>query len=157
MSAAPRRAAVQAAACPEPPSAAGAPRRGRGLRIRVPLRLVVGAQYGDAALSAYVKVAALALRPEGCTARVATLAEYLGLPKRTVERGLQDLTRPDPVDGVVEVITTRRTKRGGTGDSAHRVVRAVGDGELFVWLPAAGAAARPPAPPPGRENGKSHL
>ncbi|OII63796.1 hypothetical protein BJP40_02640 [Streptomyces sp. CC53] len=112
--------------------------------MRVPLRLVVGGQYSDAALAVYIKVAALALRAEGCTARVATLAEYLGMSKSAVERALRQLARPDSVDGVVEVLTTRRTRRGGTGDSAHRTVRVAEDDELFVWVPARAATSLPP-------------
>jgi hypothetical protein len=126
-------------------AAAGArPRAGGGLRIRVPLRLVVGVQYSDAALAVYIKIAALALRTEGCTARVETLAEYLDMSKSAVERALRQLARPDDVDGITEVLTTRRTKRGGQGDSAHRVVRQAEDDELFVWLPARAATSLPP-------------
>ncbi|MFB7597219.1 hypothetical protein [Streptomyces sp. NPDC056160] len=138
-------AADQAAPHPQPqPAAAGARPRGGDTAIRVPLRLVVGAQYPDAALSTYVKVAALALRPEGCTARVATLATYLGMSKSSVERGLRPLRHPDPVDGLVELPTTRRTKRGGTGDSAHRVTRPLAPGEKWVLIPVRAAEALPP-------------
>lgn len=145
--AAPRTAAHAAAApCPQPPRAAtGArPRSGGGLRVRVPLRLVVGAQYRDAALSVYIKVAALAMRPEGCTAKVSVLAEYLGLSKSVAERGLKDLSNPDERDGLVEVITTRRTLPGGRGQSAHRVVRTAEADEHFVWVPVRAADALPP-------------
>jgi hypothetical protein len=114
------------------------------MRIRVPLRLVVGVQYSDAALAVYIKIAALAIRSEGCTARVETLAEYLGMSKSGVERALRQLARPDDVDGLVEVVTTRRTKRGGQGDSAHRTVRQAEPDELFVWLPARAATSLPP-------------
>ncbi|AGK78605.1 hypothetical protein SFUL_3687 [Streptomyces microflavus DSM 40593] len=132
--------------CPEPPhAAAGArPRAGGGLRVRVPLRIVVGAQYRDAALSVYIKVAALAMRPEGCTAKVSVLAEYLGLSKSVTERGLKDLARPDEVDGLTEVVTTRRTLRGGRGQSAHRVVRKASETEHFVWIPVRAADALSP-------------
>ncbi|MGW7195524.1 hypothetical protein [Streptomyces chryseus] len=138
-------AAAAAAPCPQPPRAAGArPRSGGGLRVRVPLRLVVGAQYGDAALSVYVKIAALAMRPEGCTAKVAVLAEYLGLSKSTTERAIRQLRRPDPVDGLIEVPTTQRTKPGGQGESAHRVVRQMDADELFVWIPSRAATSLAP-------------
>ncbi|MFJ5888118.1 hypothetical protein [Streptomyces californicus] len=148
MTAAVAYAAAPAAAvpCPETPRAStGArPRTGGGLRVRVPLRLVVGAQYRDAALSVYIKIAALAMRPEGCTAKVSVLAEYLGLSKSVVERGLKDLSHPDEVDGLVEVVTTRRTLRGGRGQSAHRVVRKATEAEHFVWVPVRAADALSP-------------
>ncbi|MEV6437267.1 hypothetical protein [Streptomyces anulatus] len=148
MTAAVAYAAAPAAAvpCPETPRAStGArPRTGGGLRVRVPLRIVVGAQYRDAALSVYIKVAALAMRPEGCTAKVSVLAEYLGLSKSVAERGLKDLANPDEADGLVEVVTTRRTLRGGRGQSAHRVVRTATEGEHFVWVPVRAADALTP-------------
>ncbi|MGW1437250.1 hypothetical protein ACWD7M_18605 [Streptomyces griseus] len=148
MTAAVAYAAAPAAAvpCPETPRAStGArPRTGGGLRVRVPLRIVVGAQYRDAALSVYIKVAALAMRPEGCTAKVSVLAEYLGLSKSVAERGLKDLTNPDEADGLTEVITTRRTLRGGRGQSAHRVVRTAAPDEHFVWVPVRAADALTP-------------
>ncbi|WP_320784149.1 hypothetical protein [Streptomyces sp. CRN 30] len=138
-------AATEAAPHAQPPRAAAAvhPRAG-GLTIKAPLRLVVGAQYPDRALSTYVKVAALALRPEGCTARVATLAAYLGVSKSSVERGLRPLTKPDPVDGLIEIPTVRRTARGGTGESAHRVTRPLAEGELWVRIPVRAAEALSP-------------
>ncbi|MFD8437417.1 hypothetical protein ACFV2I_20245 [Streptomyces microflavus] len=132
--------------CPQPPRAAtGArPRTGGGLRVCVPLRLVVGAQYGDAALSVYIKIAALGIRPEGCRARVATLAEYLSLSKSAVERALTQLTTAGS-DGIAEVTTERKTSRDGEGESALRTVRKVNtDAELFVWLPARAATSLPP-------------
>lgn len=145
--AAPRIAASAAAApCPRPPRAAtGArPRSSGGLRVCVPLRLVVGAQYGDAALSAHIKIAALGMRPEGCRARVATLAEYLSLSKSAVERALTQLTTAGS-DGITEVTTERKTSRDGEGESALRTVRPVDtDRELFVWLPARAATSLPP-------------
>ncbi|MET9096200.1 hypothetical protein ABZX72_29395 [Streptomyces cyaneofuscatus] len=110
----------------------------------MPLRIVVGAQYRDAALSVYIKVAALAMRPEGCTAKVSVLAEYLGLSKSVTERGLKDLAHPDERDGLVEVVTTRRTLRGGRGQSAHRIVRTAAPGEYFVWVPVRAADALSP-------------
>lgn len=138
-------AAHPAAPHAQPQSAAAGVRpRAGGQTIKVPLRLVVGAQYPDAALSVYVKIAALALRPEGCTARVATLAAYLGMSKSAVERGLRPLSQPDIIDGLVEVPTVRRTKRGGTGESAHRVTRPLTDGELWVRIPIRAAEALPP-------------
>ncbi|MFE5132043.1 hypothetical protein, partial [Bacillus mobilis] len=56
------------------------------------------------------------------------------------------LHTPDPVDGVTEVITVRRTSRDGDGESAERRVRAVDtDGpELFVWIPVRAAEALTP-------------
>ncbi|MFC7906426.1 zinc finger domain-containing protein [Streptomyces nigra] len=138
-------AATPAAPHPQPHIAAAEVRpRDGGLTVRVPLRLVVGAQYPDAALSVYVKIAALSLRPEGCTARVATLATYLGMSKSAVERGLKALRNPDAVDGVVEVPTARRTLPGGRGESAHRTVRPLTAGELWVRLPVRAAEALTP-------------
>ncbi|MEW2451244.1 hypothetical protein AB0896_27425 [Streptomyces parvulus] len=138
-------AATSAAPHTLPPRAAeGVRPRAGGLTVKVPLRLVVGAQYPDAALSVYVKIAALALRPEGCTARVATLATYLGLSKSAVERGLKALRNPDLVDQITEVPTTRRTARGGTGESAHRTVRPLAPSELWVRIPVRAAEALTP-------------
>lgn len=138
-------AATPAAPHPEPhTAAAGARPRGGGTTIKVPLRLVVGAQYPDVALSIYVKVAALALRPEGCTARVIRIAEFLGTSKSSVERGLKPLRNPDPVDGVIEVPTVRRTKPGGTGESAHRVTRPLAEDELWAPVPVRAAEALSP-------------
>ncbi|WP_406157692.1 hypothetical protein [Streptomyces canus] len=138
-------AAFEAAPLPQPPrAAAGVRPRDGGLTVRVPLRLVVGVQYSDAALAVYVKVAALALRPEGCTAKVAVLAEYLGMSKSAAERGLRALARPDTIDGLVEVPTVRRTLRGGRGQSAHRVVRPLAECELWVRIPVRAAEALTP-------------
>ncbi|MFF7365841.1 hypothetical protein [Streptomyces sp. NPDC008125] len=109
----------------------------------MPLRLVVGAQYGDAALSVYIKIAVLALRPELCRAKVSVIAEYLGLSKSAVERALTQLTTAG-TDGVAEVLTRRITSRDGDGESAQRWVRPMDDDELFVWLPARAATSMAP-------------
>ncbi|MDT7847242.1 hypothetical protein [Streptomyces justiciae] len=139
-------AATPAAPHAQPQTAAAGVRSrdGGGTTIRVPLRLVVGAQYPDAALSTYVKIAALALRPEGCTAKVSVIAEYLGTSKSTVERGLKPLRSPDPVDGITEVPTVQRTLPGGRGQSAHRVTRPLAEGELWVQIPVRAAEALTP-------------
>lgn len=138
-------AAAPAAEHPEPQSAAaGALPRGGGHTIKVPLRLVVGAQYADAALSIYVKIAALSQRPEGCTAKVAVIAQYLGMSKSAAERGLGQLVRPDAVEGLVEVPTVRRTLRGGRGQSAHRITRQLAANELWVRIPVRAAEALSP-------------
>lgn len=130
---------------PEPqPAAPQVCPRGGGMSVRVPLRLVAGAQYADAALSVYVKIAALSVRAEGCTAKVATLAAYLGMSKSAVERGLAQLRAPDEADGIVEVPTTRRTLPGGRGQSAHRTIRPLAEGELWVRIPVRAAEALPP-------------
>ncbi|MFC7219429.1 hypothetical protein ACFQLX_14800 [Streptomyces polyrhachis] len=110
----------------------------RKQRVKVPLRLVVSAHYTDAALPVYVKVAALAARPEGCEARVETIASYVNVSKSTAERGLSQLTQPDP-DGVVELMSRRRTLTGGRGQSALRRPRPLGVREAYVWLPVAAA------------------
>ena len=135
-------AAEAAPHTPPPRAAEGAPTRAGGHSIKVPLRLVVGAQYPDAALSVYVKIAALSLRPEGCTAKVCVLAGYLGMSKSAVERGLKPLR--SPVDGIVEVPTVRRTLPGGRGQSAHRVTRPLDEGELWVRIPIRAAEALTP-------------
>ncbi|MFF6985641.1 hypothetical protein [Streptomyces sp. NPDC010273] len=140
-------AAHPAAPHTQPHTAApGAHPRAGGHTVKVPLRLVVGAQYADAALSVYVKIAALALRPEGCTAKVAVIAGYLGMSKSAAERGLRQLVQPDAVDDLVEVPTVRRTLRGGRGQSAHRVTRPIAerDGELWVRVPVRAAEALSP-------------
>ncbi|MCL6733329.1 hypothetical protein [Streptomyces neyagawaensis] len=138
-------AAPQAAARPQQPSAAaGARPRDGGHTVKVPLRLVVGAQYGDAALSVYVKIAALSQRAELCTARVDTIATYLGMSKSGVERGLRQLSRPDTIDGLVEVPTRRRTYKDGRGQSAERSVRPLDAGELWVRVPVRAAEALAP-------------
>ncbi|MEU4920214.1 helix-turn-helix domain-containing protein [Streptomyces parvus] len=138
-------AAPAAVPCPETPRAStGArPRAGGGFRIRVPLRLVVGGQYGDAALAVYIKIAALSVRAENCRAKVATLAEYLSLSKSAVERALTQLTTTG-TDGIAEVLTRRITSRDGEGESAERWVRPMEADELFVWLPARAATSLPP-------------
>ncbi|MFD7667798.1 hypothetical protein [Streptomyces sp. NPDC059788] len=110
----------------------------RRQRVRVPMRLVWSPYYQDVALSVYVKVKALASRPEGCQARTETIASYLGLSDASVERGMTQLRRPGP-DGVVELRSERRTLPGGTGQSAVRTVRAMTRNEAFVWLPVAAA------------------
>ncbi|MFE7045735.1 hypothetical protein ACFU9X_41940 [Streptomyces atratus] len=110
----------------------------RRQRVRVPMRLVWSAAYQDVALSVYVKVKALASRPEGCQAKAATIASYLGLSKASAERGLTLLSHPAP-DGVVELRSQRRTHSGGTGESAVRMVRPMNPAESFVWVPVAAA------------------
>lgn len=104
-------------------------------RVKVPMRLVESPHYSDAALSVYVKVKALAQRPEGCTAGIATLASYLRLSESTVQRGLAQL-RAAGHDGVVELPESRRRSLpGGYGTTARRRVRPMAPTERFVWLP----------------------
>ncbi|MGW1617268.1 hypothetical protein ACWCQZ_49790 [Streptomyces sp. NPDC002285] len=110
----------------------------RRQRVRVPMRLVSSAAYADVALSVYVKVKALGLRPEGCQAKSTTIASYLGMSPASVERGMTQLRRPGP-DGVVELVSDRRTLPGGRGQSALRTVRSMNRTEAFVWLPVAAA------------------
>ncbi|WP_326743367.1 hypothetical protein [Streptomyces sp. NBC_01768] len=102
------------------------------------MRLVSSPFYADVALSVYMKVKALGAREEGCQAKAATIASYLGLSKASVERGLTLLSRPAP-DGVIELKSERRTLPGGTGTSAVRRTRPVKRTEAFVWLPVAAA------------------
>ncbi|WP_445282579.1 hypothetical protein [Streptomyces sp. DSM 118148] len=109
-------------------------RRGR---VKVPMRLVESPHYTDAALSVYVKVKALGLRPEGCTAGVATLASYLGMSASTVQRGLA-LLRAEAPDGIIELPDSRRRSLpGGRGTTACRRVRPLQSAERFIWLPVA--------------------
>ncbi|MFK4070533.1 hypothetical protein [Streptomyces sp. NPDC029674] len=110
----------------------------RRQRVRVPMRLVSSPHYQDVALSVYVKVKALGMRPEGCQAKSTTIASYLGMSPASVERGMTQLRRPGP-DGVVELVSDRRTLPGGTGTSAVRTVRVMTRTEAFVWLPVAAA------------------
>ncbi|MFH8717336.1 hypothetical protein [Streptomyces zaomyceticus] len=112
--------------------------RVRRQRVRVPMRLVWEPSYQDVALAVYVKVKALAARPEGCEARTETIASYLGLSTASVERGMKQLRRPGP-DGVVELRSQRRTLPGGRGQSAVRTVRPMSRTEAYVWLPVAAA------------------
>lgn len=121
-----------------PGAAAGLGRRGQ--RVRVPWRLVADGAYQDRALSVYCKVAALAARRELCTAGVAYIAGALGLPKSSVEKALAELCRPWGADEVAEIVTRRRTRRGGRGETAERAPRAFDPrGERWVWLPVAAA------------------
>lgn len=111
----------------------------RRQRVRVPWRLVESPFYSDVALTVYIKIKALGRRPEGCTAGTARLAEYLGMSKASVERGIALLRRPAP-DGVVELPqNTRRSLPGGSGTTARRRVRPMQPTERFVWLPVAAA------------------
>ncbi|WP_329202837.1 MULTISPECIES: hypothetical protein [unclassified Streptomyces] len=119
----------------QPVPGAGVVRR---QRVRVPMRLVWSPAYQDVSLSVYVKVKALASRPEGCQAKTETIASYLGLSAASVERGMTQLRRPGP-DGVVELRSARRTLPGGMGQSAVRSVRPMSGEEAFVWLPVAAA------------------
>ncbi|MER5570617.1 hypothetical protein ABT083_31165 [Streptomyces goshikiensis] len=103
--------------------------------MKVPMRLVESAFYSDAALTVYMKIKALGLRPEGCTAGVKTLAEYLSLSVSTVERGIGQLRAVAP-DGITELPeSTRRTLPGGRGTTALRRVRPLQPKERFIWLP----------------------
>ncbi|MEV7465208.1 hypothetical protein AB0O20_01680 [Streptomyces kronopolitis] len=130
----PRTAAVPT----DPPPAGAVARPPRRQRVKVPLRLITTPQYADVAVSVYVKIAALGSRPEGCTAATATIAEYLGLSKASVERGMTQLRRPGP-DGIIELSSTRRSLPGGCGTSALRRTRPLTSTERFVWIPVSAA------------------
>ncbi|MFD9572653.1 hypothetical protein ACFWBI_22745 [Streptomyces sp. NPDC059982] len=133
--AAPAVVTIPAPRSPMSPAVAGSgPVRRQ--RVKVPMRLVASPFYADVALSVYVKVAALAARPEGCEARSVRIASYLMLSVASVERGMKELTRPGP-DGFVELRSVRRTLPGGKGQSALRTVRQMARTEKFVWLPVA--------------------
>ncbi|AWI32840.1 hypothetical protein E3E14_28165 [Streptomyces sp. ICN441] len=105
--------------------------------MKVPMRLVECSHYADAALSVYMKVKALGLRAEGCTAGVATIAGYLGFSASTVQRSLAQLRATAP-DGVVELPDSRRRSLpGGRGTTARRMVRPLRPTERFIWVPVA--------------------
>jgi hypothetical protein len=106
--------------------------------VKVPTRIVLCPSYPDIALATYVKIRALGMRPEGCQARVTTIAAYLGVSAASVGRGLKALSTP-AADGVVEIRTDRRTLPGGRGLSAVRRARPMSRAEPFVWLPVAAA------------------
>ncbi|WP_435244911.1 hypothetical protein [Streptomyces tendae] len=113
-------------------------------RVRVPLRVIVGA-YADATVSVYVKIAALDRRDTGCEAGVAYLSGLLGLARSTVERALTQLMRPDPADDVVELTSQRRTRQGGTGQTAVRRIRATNHRrEHGAWVPSRAAESLAP-------------
>lgn len=117
----------------------------RPQRVRVPWRLVASYHYGDPAVSVYVKVAALGLRPEGCTASVAYLAGLLGISRSGAERSLTQLMRPAPDDDVVELTSHRRTMPGGTGTTAVRRVRVTDPRrEHGAWVPTRAAEGLSP-------------
>lgn len=113
-------------------------------RVRVPLRVVVG-YYSDAAVSVYVKVAALERRETGCEAGVSYLSGLLGVSRSTVERALTQLMRPDPVDDVVELNSVRRTwEVSGKGRTAQRWIRKASRSEHGAWVPTRAAEALNP-------------
>ncbi|MEU3899792.1 hypothetical protein [Streptomyces sp. NPDC045251] len=113
-------------------------------RVRIPLRVIVGA-YADATVSVYVKIAALDRRDTGCEAGVAYLSGLLGLARSTVERALTQLMRPDPGDDVVELTSYRRTREGGTGQTAVRRIRATNHRrEHGAWVPSRAAESLAP-------------
>ncbi|MCZ0983617.1 hypothetical protein O1L60_43320 [Streptomyces diastatochromogenes] len=99
------------------------------------MRLVESPYYSDAALNVYIKVKALGLRLDGCTAGLKTLASYLELSPSTVKRGLAELRSPAP-DGVIELPDSRRRSLpGGCGTTARRRVRPLTPNERYIWLP----------------------
>ncbi|NML55311.1 hypothetical protein HHL19_16180 [Streptomyces sp. R302] len=116
----------------------------RPQRVRVPWRVVTSSLYADSAVTVYVKVGALAQRPEGCTASVRYLSGLLGIARSTVERALTQLMRPAPDDEVVELTSYRRTHPGGTGTTAVRRVRQQSRTELGAWVPSRAAEALSP-------------
>lgn len=119
---------------------------GHKTRVKVPMRLIDLAHYSDVACKLYIKLKALALRPEGCTAGVRKLALYTGLSVSSVERGLRELRLPGP-DGVVELPeNTRRTLPGGRGTTARRRVRPIGPRESYVWIPVHASEILAPRP-----------
>ncbi|GBQ03500.1 hypothetical protein SSP531S_49750 [Streptomyces spongiicola] len=99
------------------------------------MRLVESPHYSDAALNVYIKVKALSVRREGCTASIDTLASYVGLSASTVQRGLAQLRATAP-DGVVELPDSRRRSLpGGSGTTACRRVRLLPPAERYIWIP----------------------
>ncbi|MEO3978831.1 hypothetical protein [Streptomyces sp. CAU 1734] len=114
-------------------------------KVRVPWRIVTSSHYSHAAVLVYVKIAALAARPEGCTAGVAYLVSLLGISRSTIERSLTQLMRPCPTDDISEVTSHRQTLKGGTGTTAIRRVRHTDyRREPGAWVPSRAAEALNP-------------
>lgn len=116
----------------------------RPLRVRVPWRVVTSSHYNDATVLTYVKLAGLAMGPSGCEASVAYLTGLLGLSRSAIERAVTQLSRPAPDDDVIELITIRRTYRGGRGRTAQRFVRRTARTEKGSWVPTRAAEALSP-------------
>ncbi|GAB3117945.1 hypothetical protein GCM10027160_29280 [Streptomyces calidiresistens] len=122
---------------------AAATGRLRRQRVRVPWHLVASPHYSKTAVGLYIKIAALAQRPEGCTAGVAVLAEMIGTSVSGVERAITQLRRPDPDGPPPWLHTTRQTLPGGRGTTAERHVRRPAPGDPYVWVSVAAVDTLP--------------
>ncbi|MFJ5785514.1 hypothetical protein [Streptomyces hydrogenans] len=105
--------------------------------------LVFDPFFPDLALTLYVKVKALGVRVEGCTASVGRLAEYIGMSPRSVHRGMAALTSTEG-GRTPHIDTRRRTKSGGTGQTALRTLSARREPRRYVFIPVAAAEALTP-------------
>lgn len=102
-------------------------------KVKVPKRVWGSGHYSPGAVAYHAQITALAQRPDGCRASVATLAGYMGDSKRTAERYLAELAAPGP-DGISELTTVRRTGSDGDGETAERRIRGVARGEHFAYV-----------------------
>lgn len=114
----------------------------RKQRVRVPKRVWSSGQYSPGAVALYAQLAALDARQDRCRAGVGTLAAYLEVSRRTVERQLAELAVAGP-DGITELATVRRTAVGGRGQTAVRRVRRPARTEHFAYVPVAAAKTLP--------------
>lgn len=122
-------------------------------RVRLPMSVTRDARHRDLAVVLHAKVTHLAKGPDGCTAALTTIAAWLGLKNRVVTTADGHTTLKPPsalcaaqkdLTDTRELATRRRTKRGGTGTTAIRVVRAMTTHEEYVWVPVAILGAVPP-------------
>lgn len=129
------------------------PRRRSEQTVWVPEALFVGPHFNDEAAAVYMKVAALDARrsfpgarpgEDPCTAKVAQLADMLGMSASAVERGLTHLNRPGPDGAEPWLHTKQRTHTGGDGQSAKRYARLVPRNEAALEVPVRVAEALPP-------------
>ncbi|WP_433406922.1 hypothetical protein [Streptomyces sp. CA-146814] len=129
------------------------PRRRAEQTVWVPNSLYRGDDFCDEAVTVYIKVAALDARrsfpgtrgdQEPCTARVAELADMLGMSPSAVERGLTPLNRPCPDGSEPWLRTKQRTHRGGNGRSAMRYARLVPRDQDALEVPVRVAEALSP-------------
>lgn len=113
-----------------------------GQKIRVPKRVWGSGRYSYGAVAVHAQLTALDQRGRHCRAGVLTLAGYLGVSGRTMERYLAELAEPGP-GGRPEMTTTRHTAPGGKGVTAERRMRRVEPGEHFAYVPVTAAKTLP--------------
>jgi hypothetical protein len=102
-------------------------------KVKVPKRVWGSGSYSPGAVAYHAQITALAQRPDGCRASVATLAGYMGDAKRTAERYLAELAAPG-LDGIPELTSIRRTGSDGDGETAERRTRSLARGEHFAYV-----------------------